>query len=127
MRRHSSDRGAAAVEFALVLPLLLALTLGIMAFGHAFHIQSVIDNAARDAVRIYALQDAGNPAADARARAIASAAPSIALTAGQIAVTPAGCPAGQNARVTITLSNFRLLGGIGTITLTGSGSMRCNG
>lgn len=127
MRRNWSDRGAAAVEFALVLPLLLALTLGIIAFGHAFHIQSVLDNAARDAVRIYALQDSGNPAADARARAIESASTSIALTSGQIAVGPAGCPAGRNARVTITLTDFQLLGGVGSLTLTGSGSMRCNG
>ncbi len=127
MRRPRSDRGAAAVEFALVLPLLLAITLGTIAFGHAFHIQTVIDNAARDAVRIFALQDGPTAAADARARAIASASPSITLTAAQITVGPAGCPAGQNARVTITLTNFQLLGGIGNVTLTGSGSMRCNG
>ena len=127
MRRHPSDRGAAAVEFALVLPLLLALTLGIIAFGHAFHVQTVIDNAARDAVRVYALQDGATAAADARARAIASALPSVTLTAAQVTVEPAGCPPGLNAVVTITLPDFQLLGGIGNLTLTGSGSMRCNG
>lgn len=125
--RKQYDRGAVAVEFALVLPLLLALTLGIIAFGHAFHIQSVLDNAARDAVRIYALQSSGDPAAAAQARAIESASPAIAITADQVAVSPVGCPAGENGVVTITLSDFQLLGGIGTITLTGSGSMRCNG
>lgn len=115
------------MEFALVLPLLLALTLGIIAFGHVFHIQSVIDNAARDAVRVYALQSGGDPAADARARAIESAAPAIAITAAQVGITPAGCTTGTNAVVTITLTDFQLLGGIGSVTLTGSGSMRCNG
>lgn len=127
MRKVLHDRGAVAVEFALVLPVLLLLTLGIFAFGHAFHIQSVLDNAARDAVRIYALEDEGDPAAAARAAAIASASTSIALTSGQIAVGPAGCPSGENAVATITLTDFQLLGGIGSVTLTGSGSMRCNG
>ena len=129
MSRRASDRGAAAVEFALVLPLLLLLTLGIIAFGHAFHIQSVLDNAARDAVRILALQDDGAEAA-AEATAIASAATSVDLedADADIAIAPAGgCDAGQNARVTITLDDFQLLGGIGSLTLTGTGTMRCNG
>ncbi len=127
MPKLVKDRGAVALEFALVLPVLLLLSLGIFAFGHAFHIQTVLDNAARDAVRIFALEDDGDPAAQARDRAIASASSSITLTAGQIAVGPAGCPQGQNALVTITVTDFQLLGGIGNITLTGSGSMRCNG
>lgn len=134
--RRGRDRGAVAVEFALVLPLLLALTFGVIAFGHALHVQTVIDNAARDGVRIFALQDGGDPAASARDAAIAAAAPSVTLTASQIAIsvndapatsctTTAGSP--QNARVAITLTDFELLGGVGTITLTGSGTMRCNG
>ncbi|MGM1028533.1 MAG: TadE/TadG family type IV pilus assembly protein [Actinomycetota bacterium] len=126
MEKHR-DRGAAAVEFGLVLPLLLALTIGIIAFGHAFHIQTVLDNAAREGVRIFALEDDGDPGAQARARAIEVAAPSIALTNGQIAIGPAGCPPGQNAVVTITLTDFQLLGGFWNATLTGTGSMRCNG
>jgi len=55
--KQSNDRGASAVEFALVAPLLLAILLGIIAFGHAFHVQSVLSNAARDAVRVVALQN----------------------------------------------------------------------
>ena len=127
MRRHSSDRGAAVVEFALVLPLLIAILIGTIAFGHAFHIQTVIDNAARDGVRVYTIGNDADPAAAARDTAIQSASPSIALTAAQIAVQPDPCTAGANARVTITLTDFQLLGGIGVVTLTGSGSMRCNG
>lgn len=128
MLRPRNDRGAAAVEFALVLPILFTLTVGIFAFGNAFQTQTVLDNAARDAVRVFALEDEGDPAAEATNRAIVSASPSLTLTAGQIAITPAGCPAGQNARVTITLTDFELLGGLfGPLTLTGSGTMRCNG
>jgi Flp pilus assembly protein TadG len=35
--RHSSESGAALVEFALILPLLLVLLLGILEFGKAFN------------------------------------------------------------------------------------------
>lgn len=129
--RGQRDRGAAAVEFALVLPLLAAITIGIIAFGHAFHVQTVLDNAARDGVRVLALQDGANPAEAARNAAINAAAPTVALTAGQITVTPTSCTTTVttpvNARVTITLKDFALLGGVGRITLTGTGTMRCNG
>ncbi|WP_310121302.1 pilus assembly protein [Agrococcus sp. BE272] len=122
------DRGAAAVEFALVLPLLALLTFGIIGFGYTFHVQTTIDNAARDGVRIFALTDGSTAPADARAATRAAAAPTLALTDAQIAVGPAGCPAGETARVTVTLTDFEPLGGFfGTLTLTGTGSMRCNG
>jgi len=121
------DRGAAAVEFAIILPLLLALTLGILAFGYAFHVQTVLDNAARDAVRIAALETGTSRISAARQTAIDSAAPTIALQASQIRVTPTSCTTGGNARVTITVVDMPLLGGIGAITLTGTGTMRCNG
>lgn len=128
MLKPLRDRGAVAVEFALALPVLLVLTLGIIAFGHAFHTQTMIDNAARDAVRIFALTDGPTAAADARATARASASPTLTLTDAQILVGPATCPSGQNATVTITLNDFKMLGGFfGPITLTGTGTMRCNG
>lgn len=128
MGRSSHDRGAAAVEFALVLPLLALLTFGIIAFGHVFHVQTTLDNGARDAVRIYVLTEGDAAATDARDAAKNSVSPTLTLSDSQIAVTPAGCPAGATARVSITLADFEMLGGFfGTVTLTGTGSMRCNG
>lgn len=127
MRRRQRDRGAAAVEFAIVLPLLVALTLGIIAFGWAFHIQTVLDNAARDGVRIAALDTSAARLTNAQQAAIDSASPSIALDADQISITPATCSAGQNVEVAITVADMPMLGGIGTITLTGRGTMRCQG
>ena len=50
-----SERGAAAVEFALVVPILIVLVLGIAEFGRAFFIQSTISGAAREGVRRMAL------------------------------------------------------------------------
>ncbi|EXF25284.1 pilus assembly protein TadE [Nesterenkonia sp. AN1] len=134
MRARERDRGASAVEFALVAPILVLMLLGIIAFGHAFHVQSALSNAARDGVRVMALQDTSggtDPRTAARDTAIASAAPSASLSAGQINITPATCEAAGTSgpgTATVTISYpMQLLGGIGTVTLTGKGTMRCNG
>ncbi|MHB8996334.1 MAG: TadE/TadG family type IV pilus assembly protein [Armatimonadota bacterium] len=68
-------RGAAAVEFALVLPLLLALLFGIIEFGLVFKDQLAILQAAREGSRIAAV---GRPVAEIQSR-ITSSASTITL------------------------------------------------
>lgn len=46
-----SDRGAAAVEFALVLPFLLAVVFGILEYGWIFYEQFNLAGAVRDGLR----------------------------------------------------------------------------
>lgn len=127
--RGRSERGAAAVEFALVMPLLLVLVLGIAEFGRAYHLQTTLSGAAREGVREMALHD--NPT-DARA-ATKAAAPHLGLTDGQIAVTPSSCVASAGtpaatATVTVSYPMPFITDFFGsTITLTGKGVMRCNG
>jgi Flp pilus assembly protein TadG len=45
-------KGAAAVEFALVMPLFFMLILGIIEFGRAIMVEQIITNAAREGARI---------------------------------------------------------------------------
>lgn len=52
MPRSRPERGAALVEFTLVLPLLLALVFGIVDFGRAFQSWITITNAAREGARL---------------------------------------------------------------------------
>lgn len=126
----SRDRGAAAVEFALVLPVLLLLVLGILEFGRAYHVQTTLSNAARDGVRVMALQD---NAAAAIAAVETSASP-LNLADADITVTPAaGCSSALTgaglASVTIEYP-FSLVSGflpVDDFTLTGKGTMRCFG
>ena len=130
MKGQARDRGAVAVEFALVVPLLLLLLVGIAEVGRLYHVQTLLSGAARDGVRVMALED--DPAA-ARAATRASAR-GLALTNGQIGVSPGTCagtatPAGT-ATVTVTVTYpvqliTELLGA--DVTLTGKGTMRCNG
>jgi Flp pilus assembly protein TadG len=49
--KRTDQRGAAAVEFALVVPLLLMLVFGIVDFGYMVNRVSLVNNAARDAAR----------------------------------------------------------------------------
>jgi len=124
------------VEFALILPVLLLLVLGIIEFGRAFNTQTILSGAARDGVRVMALQ---NNAAAARSATKAAAAPIVTLTDAQvtIATTPSTTPitcltTGTNpsaqATVTVKYPMAFLTGFFGTsITLTGKGVMRCNG
>ncbi|SEL46120.1 TadE-like protein [Blastococcus sp. DSM 46786] len=134
-RRVRDERGATAVEFAFIVPLLVLLVIGIAEFGHAFQVQGTLSAAAREGVRAMALR---NDPADARA-VVRNAAASLhpAITDDQIDIVIVGgtaesCPttgAGDTAvRLTVTYPKPYLTGFFGSeIELTGTGVMRCNG
>ena len=54
--RHLGQRteGMSAAEFALILPVMLLIVCGIMDFGNIFYQMTVVNEAAREAARIYA-------------------------------------------------------------------------
>ena len=69
-KRVRSERGAELIEFALTLPLLLLLVLGIIEFGFLFQEYEVVTNSAREGARLAALiPSAGYTTDDAKARA----------------------------------------------------------
>jgi Flp pilus assembly protein TadG len=127
MRNRQDEHGAAVVEFALVVPILLLLVLGIAEFGRAYYIQASLSQAAREGVRVMALQ---NSTAGAVAATQAAAQP---LTPTNITVSPSNCVASGStpaatATVTVTYSFSFLTSLFGSgLTLTGQGVMRCNG
>lgn len=120
------ERGAAAVEFALILPVLLLMVLGMLEFSRAYNAQISLSGAAREGAREMAIH---GDADDAIAAAIA-AAPSVnpAVTAGQISIVPASCSAGEQIEFEINY-NLPLMTGLFGVTLpiTGVGVMQCGG
>jgi Flp pilus assembly protein TadG len=50
-RGHTADSGASAVEFALVVPILLLLVFGIIDYGFVFSQQSTLNNGVREGAR----------------------------------------------------------------------------
>ncbi|WP_309050701.1 TadE/TadG family type IV pilus assembly protein [Streptomyces sp.] len=123
MKRWHSERGAAAVEFALVLPMLLFIMLGIIEFGRAYNTQISLTHAARETARYMAIhKDSG----DATTIGV-GAAPSVGLKASHFTFSTETCPKESNVHVTITY-NLKMITGVGgDMTLTGKAAMRCGG
>jgi hypothetical protein len=63
LRAH--DRGAAAVEFAIVLPVLIAVVFGIIQFGALLFLHNNMVNAAREAARKISVGEATQVQAEA--------------------------------------------------------------
>lgn len=129
-RRFRSERGAVAVEFALVVPLLLLLLFSIVSVSRAFQVQGTLSGAAREAARTMAMQN--DPAAARSAAVFAASTASVPLTAGQISINPTTCtgkPATQNITVVIE-HPFQPMGdyaGGKAFTITSKAVFRCGG
>ena len=58
-RKARTDRGAVAVEFALILPVLLLIVVGTIEFGRVYSQVQVYNGAAREGARCAAVMDSG--------------------------------------------------------------------
>ena len=68
------ERGTALIEFSLILPMLLVLTVAVVDFGRAFFIKNVLEQAAREGVRLRAVKSVAD-SGEVRARVLQVAAP----------------------------------------------------
>lgn len=131
MKRFRSERGAAAVEFALIVPILLLLLFGIIEFGRVYNAQIELSGAAREGVRAMAIHN--DPAGSRLATRLAAPSLNPALTNAQIAISstaanPALCAPNALVTVTATYPMAFLTGMFGTsITITGKSVMKCGG
>ncbi|HVL75842.1 MAG TPA: TadE family protein [Noviherbaspirillum sp.] len=66
MRNRAGQRGAAIIEFALILPLLLLITVITTDFGRAIYQYHTLTKSVRDAARYLSAQTPGEGAAQAR-------------------------------------------------------------
>ena len=94
---RKKERGAAAVEFALILPLLMVILFGTIDWGWYFFVQQIVNNAAREGARVGSLTVPGTSGAAATASAQAEAQATTYLTAagldgGKATVTPVVTP-----------------------------------
>jgi len=118
------ERGAAAVEFALVAPILLALVGGIVEFSHVYNLQISVTQAAREAARTMAVKNDQGLARTAGT----TGAPGLDPAAFTFTFTPGACAKDVTAKVTVTYTGTALTGMFGnTLTVTGEGAMRCGG
>jgi Flp pilus assembly protein TadG len=137
MTRRSSgqgarDRGAAAVEFALLLPVLLLLVFGIIDFGRALNAQVTLTQAAREGARLAALNQ---PNVVSRTQAAATGLSPVTVTVTSSCPTGAGQGVDAVVQTSYSFSFVTpvgavagLFGGSGfgsPITLSAQGEMPC--
>ncbi|MEE2568113.1 TadE/TadG family type IV pilus assembly protein [Pseudarthrobacter sp. J64] len=121
---EDSSRGAIAVEFALVAPVLLLLVAGIIEFSNIFNAQVSVTQAAREAARNMAIHNNQGTATTA-ARV---GAPGLDTSSFALAFSPTACAPNTNIKVTISYTAPGITGVFGTgFGVTGVGAMRCGG
>jgi Flp pilus assembly protein TadG len=131
--RRFDDQGAAAVELAMVLPVLLLLVCGIVDLGRMSNLEITLSAAAREGARWAALNQP-----DVAGRVTAAAPGVVPPPATTVTTCPAGAGLSANATVVATSTYTpltplgalsTLLGGSfpSTVTITGRGVMRCGG
>jgi Flp pilus assembly protein TadG len=137
--RFRSARGAELIEFALVLPLLLFVILGLIDFGFLFQRFEVVTNAAREGARMAVLPGYATADVTARVRnyvtagglATTAANPSVAVS--NVAIPTGGGPIMQGKQVIVTYASPYLFigpiagffgGTFATANLTGRAIMR---
>lgn len=117
VRRRGEQRGAVAVELALILPILILLLAGIVGFGLAWNAQTTLQGAAREGARVLAL-GSGDPVAVTHEAAV-GLNPNVTTSASP-------CTRGEPASVTATYDfSFNMVFFDFTRTLSATGVMRC--
>jgi Flp pilus assembly protein TadG len=123
--REPSERGAAAVEFAILLPVLLMLVLGTIEFSRAYNAQITLTNAGREGVRVMAI--ANDPLAAKAAARSAAASVSTTISDTDIILSTNVCTTGNQVTLTINYNLATITGIAGPFPMTGKGVMLCGG
>jgi Flp pilus assembly protein TadG len=132
-RRVERERGAAVVELAILMPLLALIICGIIDFGRALNAQVTITQAAREGVRLAAMNQSN---VAGRTQAAATGLSNVSVTVNT--TCPVGASQGTDAKVTVTYpftfvtpvsAIAKMFGGSGMSapTLSSTGVMACEG
>ena len=124
LKKGKNQIGAAAVEFALILPCLLALVFGIFQFGIAFNNWITITNAAREGARLASIEGVLSAASVATVKAYAPPGDIFSV----IAYFDSGTGKGKSVRVEVVGKaldfNIPFVHNWGAISLSSDATMR---
>lgn len=131
-RLFKEATGASAVEFALVLPLLLLLILGMVEFGTLFYRQAIISWSSREAARTGIVQATPKPTAGQVEAVVASVLSKAGLGTSTVAVTVTGAGGAFGTDLTVLVESpyrFQFLPGLApgmpaSVTLRGRTVMK---
>ncbi len=130
----SRDRGAVAVEFALLLPMLLLLLFGIIDFGRALNAQITLTQAAREGARLASFGQV-NATVVSRTQTAATGLSPVTVTVTTSCPVNAGSGVDAVVNVSYSFSFVTPVGAIAAmfgsvaygsgLTLTAQGEMPC--
>lgn len=129
-RLHRRQDGAAAVEFALVVPVLILLVVGIIEFAWAFNQQIEMTSAAREGARYMAIHYTDPDAVAATRQRVRDAAPALDPPIADGQITVGSCTPDQPVTVAVAYPHTPFTGMFANLTninLRGEGVMRCGG
>lgn len=118
--RRARERGVAAVEFALVVPILMTIIIGIIEFGMAWNYRTKLNNATQIAARSYSID---RNWATARAN-VTGLAPTAAVTKS-IDCTAANVGTAVTITTTVVRPTYTRLFGA-NFTYRAKGVAQCN-
>jgi Flp pilus assembly protein TadG len=138
LKSFMSETGAELVEFALALPVLLLIMMGIIDFGLMFQRFEVLTNASREGARVSVLPGYGTTDIEARVNQYLQGTSLSAATVRTVVGPAQALPVGAAGCITVTPvavsydHRFMFVGGImsffgsglGTRTVTATTSMR---
>lgn len=123
-----SERGAVAVEFAILAPVLIMLVLGIIEFGRAYNTQITLSNAAREGARVMAIDNDQLAAVAAATKGCSSLGPlTMDFSTYPVASTPAKCSPTNQVTLVVKYSLNTMTGIAGPFAMQGKGTMLCGG
>ena len=132
LHRARGERGAALVETAFVLPIMLLVCVGILEFGRAYQTWQVVTNAAREGARVAILPHYADASVSARvktylkngglpAAVVDSAATKVLITATTIPVNATGTVTAAASRIVVEYPfQFMVLQPVAQLVVNGS-------
>jgi Flp pilus assembly protein TadG len=131
-KAKNKERGAVAVEFALIAPILISLVLGIVEFSNFYNMQISVTQAAREGARTMAIKNDQALAKDAAKAGAPGISPSGFNASGAnptpFVFSASSCTSGTNMKLTVTYQGTALTGLFGsTFKVKGEGAMQCGG
>ncbi|HZJ33159.1 MAG TPA: TadE/TadG family type IV pilus assembly protein [Vicinamibacterales bacterium] len=132
LHRGRQEKGAALVETAFALPIMLLVCVGILEFGRAYQTWQVVTNAAREGARVAILPDYADASVSARvktylkngglpAAVVDSAATKVLITATTIPVNATGTVTAAASRIVVEYPfEFMVLQPVAQLVVNGS-------
>jgi Flp pilus assembly protein TadG len=124
LKKDKNQTGAAAVEFALLLPWLIAIIFGISQFGIAFNSWITLSNAAREGARLASVEGTLSEAGKAIVMAYASPGDIISVNAYYDSGTGKGKPVRVEVVGKALDLNIPFVHDWGDVSLKGTAIMR---